>query len=393
MAKDMKKYNTDNKGMTMKKAFVASAVLLAVALLSYGSADAKVTGPCANCHTMHNSQNGANVSAAPKEALLNTSCFGCHSTSTGSSIINNTPMVYHNGGTDLAGGNFKYIETDSNRGHNVRELNIQDPNITGTPTYVPGNVSASFHQQIVTGRSGYQWITCAGSRGCHGFRDAGLKFTEDDISLAAMKGAHHADDAVLKFGTINEGAQGATVGTSYRFLDGVKGGEVGDWKNSSSSHHNEYFGTNTPPTYSCSTGVACHPAWGATMPVKSYNGGMSGFCGTCHGNFHTLSGSLGSGIGTSTNSPFQRHPTDIVLPNKTEYAAYTSFSAEAPVARTVIPNAIGGTVTPGTDVVMCLSCHGAHATSYKDMLRWDYNGMVANGGGSGGCFTCHTQKN
>jgi len=41
---------------------------------------------------------------------------------------------------------------------------------------------------------------------------------------------------------------------------------------------------------------------------------------------------------------------------------------------------------------MCLSCHVAHGSPYADMLRWDYGTMVAGGGGSGGCFTCHTQK-
>ena len=50
---------------------------------------AKVTGQCANCHTMHNSQGGAAVvqnmvngsmvlSASPNEALLTTNCIGCH---------------------------------------------------------------------------------------------------------------------------------------------------------------------------------------------------------------------------------------------------------------------------------------------------------------------------
>jgi hypothetical protein len=43
---------------------------------------------------------------------------------------------------------------------------------------------------------------------------------------------------------------------------------------------------------------------------------------------------------------------------------------------------------------MCLSCHGAHATDYPDILRWNYDTMNAGGGGLDvGCFTCHTQKN
>ncbi|HIC92409.1 MAG TPA: hypothetical protein EYP21_10200 [Syntrophaceae bacterium] len=52
------------------------------------------------------------------------------------------------------------------------------------------------------------------------------------------------------------------------------------------------------------------------------------------------------------------------------------------------------TVTPGTDQVMCLSCHRAHGSPYADMLRWNYSHMIAGDTTkSGGCFTCHTQKN
>ena len=69
------------------------------------------------------------------------------------------------------------------------------------------------------------------------------------------------------------------------------------------------------------------------------------------------------------------------------------YSVEAPVARPTVYSTPSPTVTPGIDVVMCLSCHSAHATPYADILRWDYSDMVAGGSGSGGCFTCHTQKN
>ncbi|MBU4209516.1 MAG: hypothetical protein KKD12_07595 [Proteobacteria bacterium] len=68
----------------------------------------------------------------------------------------------------------------------------------------------------------------------------------------------------------------------------------------------------------------------------------------------------------------------------------------APVARvniTTVNEAANATVTPGTDVVMCLSCHGAHATAYADILRWDYTGMVTGGSSNTtGCFVCHTTK-
>jgi predicted CXXCH cytochrome family protein len=40
---------------------------------------------------------------------------------------------------------------------------------------------------------------------------------------------------------------------------------------------------------------------------------------------------------------------------------------------------------------MCLSCHGAHATDYYKILRWDYRSSVLSTAISG-CIVCHTSK-
>ena len=117
----------------------------------------------------------------------------------------------------------------------------------------------------------------------------------------------------------------------------------------------------------------CHGgAHGDFQDINPENNTISGFCGTCHGYFHLI-----EGIGGDTSSPFVRHPTDIVLPISGEYGSYNpnsgtnEYSVEAPVARTTVPSSISNTVTPGTDVIMCLSCHKAHASDYPDILRWD----------------------
>ena len=195
----------------------------------------------------------------------------------------------------------------------------------------------------------------------------------------SLKGAHHnnvdgkcyiADD----------------IYNSYRFLFGVKGLENthDKWQNESNTSHNEYFGATTPMNVEGCGASACH--YKATT-IRPSNNTISGFCATCHGNFHSI-----QGIGGSTTSPFTRHPSDVVIPNEGEYQYYTTYSVEAPPGRTTVPDSVSSTVTPGSDVVTCLSCHAAHATDYPDMLKWDYNEMVAAGGGSGGCFTCHTTK-
>jgi predicted CXXCH cytochrome family protein len=103
------------------------------------------------------------------------------------------------------------------------------------------------------------------------------------------------------------------------------------------------------------------------------------------------------GIGSDSISPFMRHPTDVLLPGSGEYADYNGgagnpYSIVAPVARTTVPDTIGNSADPGTDVIMCLSCHSAHATDYEDMLRWDFKSSTLSTALSG-CNVCHTGKN
>jgi predicted CXXCH cytochrome family protein len=71
----------------------------------------------------------------------------------------------------------------------------------------------------------------------------------------------------------------------------------------------------------------------------------------------------------------------------------------APVARPTLATASSGTVAPGTDMVMCLSCHDAHGSQYDYILKYDYTVMTAGAYGNipaaqlvGGCLACHTEK-
>jgi len=346
------------------------------------SAHAKATGECVNCHTMHNSQGGSSMAtygggSGPNSCLTRGTCLGCHGQGGASKIVtiggSQIPQVFHTDSTDLAGGNFGHIGTGGDdRGHNVIELN----NVDGVLDGPPGPINQFSHDAVVTDSN----LTCVGYKGCHGNR-----YSDTYTGIEGIKGAHH--------GNVDGKCDTAdSVSNSYRFLLGVKGLEntTDKWQNKDASSHNEYYGASAPLVLGCGSGeTSCHDG--------TPNNSISGFCGTCHGNFHTLTGAGmedWEGIGSSTSSPFQRHPTDIVIKNSGEYASYTTYSVEAPVGRTTVPDVASGTVAPGTDVVICLSCHAAHGSNYPDMLRWDYSTMNAGGGGSDtGCFTCHTQKN
>jgi hypothetical protein len=379
----------------MRKILIISLIALLAVVLSYGFADAVVTGPCANCHTMHNSQNGVPMrwdsKPAPSETLLKGDCIGCHGRGTALNIEfgGTTPQVLHTNATDLAGGNFAYITgaktrdaTDSGAtkdtgGHNVIDLGAtyyEDtiPNLAAS--FPPGDELGNYAAGLTR-----TTFTCAGAYGCHGDRNV-------KGSMAAIRGSHHANDTVLKFGTLDETKQGGTTALSYRFLKGVKGGEDSDWHASSgAADHNEYKGAIN--------------RGGESTIISPGGNTISGLCAECHGNFH------GTGTGDiGTASPWLRHPTDIVLPNSGEYQYYNgrvlpaaaTYSLDAPVARATIPTtAPSGNVNPGTDdsIVMCLSCHKVHGSANADILRWNYEDIKAGGGSdTTRCFICHTTK-
>lgn len=369
---------------------ILTPVLISVSLsaLIFPTLSQAIQGPCSECHTMHNSQDNDpmtyNSSGTPNELLLRGSCYGCHAQGGSTPVVSLTtddiPQVLHTGATDLAGGNFAYITGDKGAGNENRGHNISDLTGIDTTLSTPPGVYASTHTLVITSTN----LTCAGSIGCHGYRQP------IGDPRAGIAGSHH-NNLNGQLTVADE------PGNSYRFLTGVKGLESSDWEqNPSSTDHNEYYGRTTPIeiTGCTSSFNGCH---GAAVGVKPVDGTMSQFCATCHGNFHMIGDGTTSGyegIGTDATSPFIRHPTDLALPSTGEYAAYQVYNPEAPVARTTgVPAISGSTVTPGTDAVMCLSCHRAHASNYPDMLRWDYTTMVAGGGTStSGCFTCHSTK-
>ncbi|OGW40313.1 MAG: hypothetical protein A2Y97_00005, partial [Nitrospirae bacterium RBG_13_39_12] len=342
---------------------------------------------------MHNSQNDASMNlgktfgigsydsecmdchGANRARLLRMDCLGCHAQNIGgaSNIVNpsNMPQVaLATGSTPLAGGNYKYVFTNDSKGHNVHGFGddiVTDDLLGNNPpgynsSYDPAN--PDFDPDLYDDA---EQIMCAGQNGCHGNRD-------EQHQILAIAGTHHADDTILRFGGgFTETGQGATVGTSYRFLYGVHGAEDNNWQASSSpTDHNEYRGD--------------------TFEVRSSQSSFSSivtisqFCAECHGNFHAS-----AGITAGSGSPWLRHPTDVLIPDSGEYASIsTTYNVLTPVARQSI--AVGTTqasptVTPDEDIVMCLSCHMAHASNYLDILRWDYNNMASGTG----CYVCHTQ--
>jgi hypothetical protein len=365
--------------------YAAALAAMLVSMLLAAPAQARVSGPCANCHTMHNSQDGTSMayefSGAPTENTNNfltiTTCVGCHSASDGSTWqdpVTGAPIVYNTSqptyGADagdgkkqgLAGGNFYWVDQDDSFGHNIFSA---DPILTRPPgksygcsiSSYPGSCHFNLHEPCQRG-----YATRQGCTKCHSY----YALNQPKIHF------HHADDSATVIDGYAEGW--------YRYLAGIHSPHVGasgiedpDWEHSaSSSDHNEYLGVAGDKTVTS----------GATIGNT-----VTRICIGCHNNFHLQDDTA---VGAS---PWIRHPSDAVLPADGEYAAYTEYDPLVPVARPTL-SAVSSTVTPGTDMVMCLSCHRAHGSPYPDMLRFPYGGMQAGGGGADGtgCFKCHTSK-
>lgn len=350
-------------------------VLFALCYMLFASAvDARVKGKCKDCHSMHYSYEGKEMTyggrQGPFPALTQGGCIGCHGQAPNGtkSIITNgktrIPQVLHHlQNDDLAGGNFYYVADEYNpdysKGHNIKGISRQENPPMDVPPAFMMNV------QIPGGTGPAYWpgqqLACAGTWGCHGNRTI-----EDPFS--SVYGAHHADDSVI---------DGSTVGRSYRFLNGIKGKEHRDWEYMASiNNHNGYRGNID------------HVA----MDTISY------LCGECHGKFHpnpNLGGK--TEVGQAYNSVWRRHPSDIAFNSvhggfaNSEYEGYIQYSLEAPVA---FEKPTGAEDNVNADsIIMCLSCHRAHASKYPDILRWDYAGMTTQDiKARTGCITCHTRK-
>ncbi len=353
----------------MKKIIVVFFLLV---IFGFGSkVYSKVKGQCANCHTMHYSQHPAVStwgSSGPYKALVINDCLGCHTgTNTGT---NTTPYVLSDvalnnatdygdfgiSGSTLAGGNFYWVaQGDDRAGHNVVGLNNPDDLYGNTP---PGGTALA------------QQLTCAGAYGCHGDRNVVGDFE-------SILGAHHSDDDPDGNGIVDgDGLGNYTVGTSFRFLYGVKGIEDSDWEyQPTSTEHNQYYAVD------------------GSLDSQSINY----LCCECHGNFHAISGTP-----STISSPWFRHPTDFALSSATG-SGYTNYPGPFdPTTGTYFPGVpLGSDLTTGVvslvtfsgkdDIVLCISCHRAHGSPYKKIMRWDYYDWPETTTVNG-CNACHTTK-
>lgn len=381
----------------MKKTLRRSAILIGAAAMFAlpMSANAKIVGRCSDCHTMHNSEEGAPVarnyavdstgvtkSSTPNAVLLKYDCLSCHAmmrsnakveTMDGGSVI---PQVYftQTAGLDdeLAGGDFAWVAGTtttpnpqagvvgaspyaSRKGHNADGLIGNDGQLAGPPGFSMGPMHYHTSSTSTLGHS--MVVGCAGYNGCHGVRfqmiDTGAVDANSNPILverkgiAALVGSHHQD--------VSGGNLAATdVWNSYRFLLGTKGMESPNWTDLTSDH-NEYYGVNDASVTSATPyGIGSTPEDNFVTTITGQTG-----CSRCHvGDPHatglaTTQNSVVNRTGTMTNfcetchsqfhssstdpneTAFLRHPSDYIIPDRGEYAAIgANYTNTAPIALT-----------------------------------------------------------
>jgi hypothetical protein len=364
-------------------------VILTISMPSW----AQVSGSCSNCHTMHNSQHNNTLDTdGPNGTLLTSDCVGCHSSSESSTYYElgecKVPVVLFTGNEPteyLAGGNFYWVKEglgeDDSKGHNAflgEDDDILDKAPGGTITCSTNACHQNLSQPYSGSNMSFGLSGNYGCTGCH------------------INAKHHAPDhANGTSGLVDNKDEGW-----YRFLSGhgftgngltagVEGYEDGLWEaglhkvlseeevqddtdHLDSTVHNEYLGSNK-----------VNGNYGFELGHTT-----TAFCTGCHGLFHKEQ--------QDANALWVRHPSDAIIPSEGEYQFCTTYDPLSPVARAELPTEPSGKVTPGSDMVMCLSCHRPHGSPYPDMLRWDYTRQIS-GGGDGcdvgtGCFFCHTTK-
>lgn len=346
--------------------------------------EAKITGPCSNCHTMHNSQKGQPViilgpgetDTSPKPTLLKASCIGCHSKTdgitwkdsiTGAPIVFNTTEPSYNSVKGLAAGNFYYIQTEDNKGHNILPGNPDDKLTTAPGGTNSGCGTNSCHDNLYSINSDYGYRQ--GCSKCHMMNDNSPQGYHHKNNPSSQRLVNSPDDGWYRF------LSGHKTGSNH----GVTGLEDENWQyNPTSTVHNEYLGYSGSKT--------------SSGGFNALGNTITAYCTGCHGNFH---------IQQRTSNVWVRHPSDTIIPNSGEFSkafnasgGIGTYDPLVPVAR---PSLDGWTepssnVILGTDLAMCLSCHRAHASPYFKMLRWDYKAWPASGG-TNGCYLCHTSKN
>ena len=415
-------------------------LLISLCLLPAGSAQAFidiVTGSvntrlyhtydgltCDDCHTIHNSRNGAPVAGGgPYKSLLTQPtatdvCLQCHLWPASSAFKAPAVMTFTgiNPGTiAFPAGDFYWSQQNPAMGHNPgKTLGVQS-------AFMPSDSVLNQSPGGIFTTDDWDCTTC---------HDPHNRFGADVAAWRQLRrkvnGVVHTGDDTVAFGVETFGGdQGPTAAGFEPILSNSRGDIVGTDYNNTRADGNPIEGADLFRVE-------------ADTNKNVYRGGFSSFCAACHGDFHGGNGEAENVANANTNvdgdGRWMRHPTNIVMADKTTTGLASrkygtgSYTAVVTNSQSTSPNpdgydwryplvqsaadftlrfnisGVGITdATLDTSRLSCLSCHKAHATQYENMTRWDttshafiqdgvadLNGLPSDGDNPAyGCGKCH----
>ena len=294
---------------------------------------------CDGCHSMHNSADNAREGSPTAASVMkgsdaSSTCLNCHNGSKGYHVNSSIGDNVNQGGdffwvssaavydTSPRAGYVVTFDPDNN-GHNVVAADF-GLTADGTNTTAPGGVMNA------------GLLGCTSCHDPHGQVDGGTANGTAPISVSGSYGAEDPTDG--------------SIHGNFRLLGDAGFKQI----------------TAAAPVATSANGARGTGSYGAWT---NYGAGMSDWCLSCHQGF---------------NENANMHPTDVPVP--VSYNSYistgdftgdvaTAFDALVPIERNVDDGSLldakstAGVV--GSEQVMCLSCHRAHASAFPNALRWD----------------------
>lgn len=304
----------------MRKLLLLAAICLVMSGSTYAFHDHGVAN-CNGCHTMHNSEDGVFVDPDNetgnawllKESTPSDVCLGCHATRSGA-VFSADPLAPS---SEKGAGNFTFLLED----------NIND-GYKGASNPISG--SAAGHNLNAPG---------------HGLAADGTVLTSPGGSFSS---------SVMGCTSCHDPHGNADFRMLYGAGDDVQDGEATFANAAPDAEGISLYGSETNVNHT------------------AYKGGMSAWCGNCHGDFHN-SGNLlhpsGEAIDGSIASNYNQYngTSDI-----TGGVAATAYLASVPFEDAA--NTTTSTAGPSaSSKVSCITCHRAHASSAPNAGRWDFN--------------------
>lgn len=311
---------------------------------------------CDACHSMHNSPDNP-ISGSPNSLLLkgtdaSSTCLNCHE-GTGSYD------VYSSSGANFSpGGDFFWL--DANYSNIVRGNAVaSDPDQFGH------NVIAVDFGLAIDGNNGSApggtypsgLLSCASCHDPHGQVNGGTANGMDPISVSGSYGATPPAGTIAgNYRLLGDAAYGlaaAPIAVTAGF------GELDGSVVTTPADPND---PNSVDQYAVS-----HPAYGQ---------GMSEWCASCHGTYindnHKHPAGNGEFLnGQATNYNQYVATGDFTGTSADSYDALVPFELQETDKAVLLSKVTALDGPDSGDNVMCLTCHRAHASAFKNITRWN----------------------